>query len=223
LGLVFNEITHEEIEGETSYFNSALFLDRKGNVRGRYDKIHLVPFGEYIPWRDLFFFAETITKDVGDFHPGADPKTVVLGEHPVNAIICFEAVFPELSAEFVRRGSQLFINITNDRWYGDSAAPYQHMAMARWRAVENRRYMLRAANSGISVIVEPTGEIQNSTNLLQEAHLEGDFMFLETMSFYSRHGDLLAGLCVIIVICSLLIAVGKGTTISGNNEEHLVC
>ena len=121
-----------------------------------------------------------------------------LGDHPVNALICFEAVFPDLARRFVQKGSQLMVNLTNDGWYGDSAAPYQHLAIARVRAVENRRYLLRATNSGISAIIEPSGRIQASTGLLQEAIGMGHFAFIEEMTLYTRYGDVFVFLCAII-------------------------
>lgn len=204
LGLVFNNIADAERGGATAYFNSAYFLDREGIELARYDKIHLVPFGEYIPLRRLFFFAETITKDVEDFTPGTHYALATLEGRPVNALICFEAVFPELARRFARDGSQLIINLTNDAWYGRTAAPFQHLAMSRWRAVENRRYMLRAANSGISAVVKPTGGLQAVTGLFREEICVGLFAFSSTQSIYTRFGDLFVLACAII-LCLLVI------------------
>ena len=181
------------------FYNSVFHMDARGVVLGRYDKRHLVPFGEYIPLSKLFTFAQTITKDAGHFSPGKDVRVLKLGDHPVNALICFEAVFPDLARRFVQKGSQLMVNLTNDGWYGDSAAPYQHLAIARVRAVENRRYLLRATNSGISAIIEPSGRIQASTGLLEEAVGMGHFTFIEGMTLYTRYGDVLVFLCAIIL------------------------
>jgi len=207
LGLVFNNIYHAEASPAPRYFNSAYFLGSDGKELGRYDKIRLVPFGEYIPWRSVFFFAETISRDVSDFYPGRDYLVVKLGDHPVNAIICFEALFPQLVRRFVRGGSQLIINLTNDGWYGASAAPYQHLAMSCWRAVENRRYLLRATNSGISAIVDPTGRVQASTGLLRRDSCLGRFAFISTLSIYARYGNVFAILCAIITCLALLQAL----------------
>jgi apolipoprotein N-acyltransferase len=198
LGLIFNTIRSSETADGSAYFNSAYFLDHNGTLTGIYDKIHLVPFGEYIPLSKLFTFAETITKDVGSFSPGKDVRVLKLGDHPVNALICFEAVFPDLARRFVQKGSQLMVNLTNDGWYGDSAAPYQHLAIARVRSVENRRYLLRATNSGISAIIEPSGRMQASTALLHEAIGMGHFAFIEEMTLYTRYGDVFVFLCAII-------------------------
>lgn len=197
------------MEGGKRYFNSALFLDGNGVLTGMYDKMHLVPFGEYIPLKHLFSFAEIISKDVGEFHPGRDFRIVEIGDHPANAIICFEAVFPGLVRQFVGKGSQLIVNLTNDGWYGRSAAPYQHLEIARWRAVENRRYLLRATNSGFSAVIEPTGNIQSVTGLMQEGICEGRFAFLSEKTIYTRYGEVLVFLCAIILMGSVILAEWK--------------
>jgi apolipoprotein N-acyltransferase len=203
-GLIFNNIRSVETDSGWNYFNSAYFLDGSGWLTGIYDKIHLVPFGEYIPLKKLFFFAETITKDVGEFRPGKDYRIVEVGRHPANAIICFEAVFPDLVRRFVNEGSRLIVNLTNDGWYGNSSAPYQHFAIARFRAIENRRYLIRAANTGISAVIEPSGKVQSPTNLLQEAVSRGTFSFIEKKTLYTRYGNVLVFLCAII-LCAVWI------------------
>jgi apolipoprotein N-acyltransferase len=203
LGLIFNNIRNLETDGNQQYFNSAYFMDRNGNLAGIYDKIHLVPFGEYNPGEKFFFFIRTITRDVGQFNPGNRHQVVTLDGRRINAVICFEAVFPELVRTFVRSGSQLMVNLTNDGWYGDSSAPYQHFAIVRWRAIENRRFLLRAANTGISAVIEPTGRVQASTGILQEAVCEGRFSFETHQTLYTRYGDVLVLLCAIIACGSL--------------------
>jgi apolipoprotein N-acyltransferase len=212
LGLIFSNIFYREVAGTQRYFNSAFFLDGRGAEVGRYDKIHLVPFGEYIPLQKLFFFSETISKDVGNFHPGGQYLTVPVQGHILSALICFEAVFPELSREFVLRGSQLIVNLTNDAWYGNTSAPYQHLTMACWRAIESRRYLLRAANSGISAVVAPSGRIQVQTALLQQEIVVGRFAFLTGDTFYVRHPRYLPILCVIIMILAIFRSFGGGRT-----------
>lgn len=210
LGMIFNNICYSQKGSETEYFNSAYFLSQEGKDLGRYDKIHLVPFGEYVPLKKLFFFVDTISKDVSDFAPGQEYLTVEVRGHRANAIICFEAVFPDLVRRFVHLGSELIVNLTNDGWYGDSAAPYQHLAMSRWRAVENRRYLLRATNSGISAIIGPTGAIRTSTPLLQQDVCVGRFAFLQGETFYTRYGDVFAILCVIIMLALLAYSFKLG-------------
>ena len=200
LGMIFNNIGDDEHHGKTAYYNSAYFLDHDGNETARYDKMHLVPFGEYIPYRKLFFFAESITKDVSDFTAGSGYTLAALDGHKGNGLVCFEAVFPKISRGFAREGSELFVNLTNDGWYGNTAAPYQHLSMARWRAVENRRFLLRAANTGISAIVRPTGSLQAVTGLFREEICAGLFAFSGYKSIYTRVGDLFVLACAIIVV-----------------------
>jgi apolipoprotein N-acyltransferase len=208
-GMIFNNIRSDGTGEGVRYYNSAFFLDRNGVITGVYDKTHLVPFGEYIPLSNVFVFIKTITMGVGEFHPGRDFRVLRLGEFPVNAVICFEAIFPDLVRKFVRDGSRLIVNLTNDGWYGDSAAPYQHFSITRWRAIENRRYFLRAANSGISAVITPAGRIQTATGVLSQAVCEGSFAFVAEQTFYTRYGDVFVFLCAIIV-CSFLIPAIAG-------------
>jgi apolipoprotein N-acyltransferase len=206
MGLVFNNVREEQSKGNEHYYNSAYFLNSDGKLVNIYDKMHLVPFGEYIPLQDVFRFIKIISKDVSGFSPGRNYQLIKIGERPSNAIICFEIVFPGLVRGFVRKGSQLILNLTNDGWYGDSSAPYQHLTIARWRAIENRRFLLRAANSGISAFIEPTGRIQTSTGILQEAVCEGRFAFIGHLTFYSRYGDVFVFVCAIIACGFLVLA-----------------
>jgi apolipoprotein N-acyltransferase len=207
MGLVFNNIREEQAEENTRYFNSAYFMSRDGKLTDVYDKMHLVPFGEYIPMKDVFSFFRTISKDVSVFSPGRDYRIVKIGGRPANAVICFEIIFPDLVRRFVKKGSQLILNMTNDGWYGDSSAPFQHLSIARWRAVENRRYLLRAANTGVSAIIEPTGRIQTSTGILRQAVCEGRFAFVAQQTLYTRYGDVFVFLCVIIACGFVVLTV----------------
>jgi apolipoprotein N-acyltransferase len=198
MGLVFNNIREEKGDEDARYFNSAYFMSRDGKLADVYDKMHLVPFGEYIPMKNVFSFFRIISKDVSVFSPGNNYRIVKIGDRSANAVICFEIIFPDLVRRFVKKGSQLILNLTNDGWYGDSSAPFQHLSIARWRAIENRRYLLRAANSGISAFIEPTGRIQTSTGILRQAVCEGRFAFVPQQTFYTRYGDVFVFLCVII-------------------------
>ena len=165
LGLIFNNTRVAGSGPDAQYYNSAYVVSARGDDAGRYDKVHLVPFGEYVPLARVFFFAQSITKDVSAFTPGEAVEPISLEGHSVGLSICFESIFPELIRRSTRLGGELLVNLTNDGWYGATAAPYQHLAMARWRAVENRRFLLRAANSGISAVVAPTGRIEARTAL----------------------------------------------------------
>lgn len=183
--------------GHTGPYNSVGTLSPAGELIAQYDKMHLVPFGEYVPWSWLFFFVEKISTGVGDYQPGSRVVVSRLesGEK-VGVFICYEAVVPDLVRRFVAEGAEVLVNITNDAWFGSSAAPYQHLLMARMRAVENRRYLLRAANSGISAVIDPLGRILSTTGLHRRTVLDGDFRFRQTPTFYSRNGDLFAWLCL---------------------------
>jgi apolipoprotein N-acyltransferase len=206
MGLIFNNIRFGEAAGESGYYNCAYYLDSRGKDGGIYEKIHLVPFGEYIPLQRLFFFSEAISKDVGNFSPGIETTVFPIEGHRANAIICFEAVFPELVRQFVGgKGSELIVNLTNDGWYGDTSAPYQHLAMARWRAIENRRFLLRAANTGISAVISPTGRVAGATPILKESISIGGFSFISETTFYSNHGSPVVILCAMITALTALV------------------
>ena len=209
-GLVFNNIRIGDADGGMRSYNSAYFLDAGGGLTGVYDKIHLVPFGEYIPMKGLFVFMRTITQDVGEFDRGNVYALPRVGGERVNATICFEAIFPGLVRRFVRDGSRLIVNLTNDGWYGRSSAPFQHFNIARWRAVENRRYFLRSANTGISAVIEPTGRVQTATGILERAVCEGRFAFVAQQTFYTRYGDVFVWLCAMIVFGCAVPAYAKG-------------
>ncbi len=204
MGIILSNVAFSGAGDHTKYFNSAYFLGPDGDVLGRYDKIQLVPFGEYVPLKRAFSFMESITREVSDFYPGREYFRARVKGHQISAIICYEAVFPNLARRFVADGCELLVNLTNDAWYGRSAAPYQHLAMARWRAIENRRWLLRAANSGISAVIDPAGRIRSSTELFTEEACVGPFDFVSHVSLYSRYGDVCAYLCVII-LCFVLL------------------
>lgn len=197
-------------------YNSAGTVSPAGKLIAQYDKMHLVPFGEYVPWSWLFFFVEKISTGVGDYRPGSRVVVSRLesGEK-VGLFICYEAVTPDLVRRFVAEGAEVLVNITNDAWFGDSAAPHQHLLMARMRAVENRRYLLRAANSGISAVIDPFGRVLSSTGLHRRTVLDSDFRFRQAPTFYSRYGDVFAFLCLAL---SLVSCVGKGRIIRTKNR-----
>ena len=220
LGMIFCNINFgEPRDGTAAYFNSAFFLAGDGTLSGVYDKIHLVPFGEYIPYKKLLFFAETVSKEMGGFSEGRELRILPLGGRPANAVICFEAVFPDLVRRFVAGGSQVIVNLTNDGWYGVSAAPYHHLEIARVRAVENRRYFLRAANTGFSAVIEPTGRIAASTGLAEKSICLGRFGFIEETTFYSRHGNVFLWLCVIISLVAGILAMRRRSVVKYAPKE----
>ncbi len=187
-------------EGRTMYFNSAYLLPPQGNIMGRYDKVHLVPFGEYVPARSLLPFAGKLVGSIGDFTPGRSVTPLTVGRLRIGTLICFESIFPELAKEQVRNGANLLVNITNDAWFGRSSAPYQHMSMAVFRAIENRVSLARAANTGVSMFVRPTGEITQSTSLFTQTFLRENVCLLSEKTIYNRLGDFFPTVCFILSI-----------------------
>lgn len=198
-----------EADGQLHPYNSAALLGPAGDRRFAYDKIHLVPFGEYVPWRHLLWFAEKLVQEVGDFRPGGERTVGELGEGKFSVLICFEAVFGNEVRQFVANGAELLVNISNDGWFGRSAAPDQHLAMARVRAVENRRWLLRATNNGYTVSVDPYGRIVGRMESDRRGALDVHFAFRRDRTLYSRSGDWLAWLSVALSVA--LVAWAKRT------------
>jgi apolipoprotein N-acyltransferase len=165
-----------------------------------YDKIHLVPFSEYVPWRNVFFFAKDLTGLIGDFEPGTQYKVGKLSGGPFSVYICYEGIFPNEVRRFTQAGAQLLINISDDGWFGGSGAPEQHLAMARVRAVENRRWLLRATNTGVTVSVDPYGRIVARLPANTRGQLDAPYAFRSDLTPYARWGDWLAWLCVLAAL-----------------------
>jgi apolipoprotein N-acyltransferase len=191
-------------------YNTAFLVGTDGGILGRYDKRHLVPFGEYVPLQRVFFFLDKLVTGIGDFGRGRK-ATVFGGAGPAfSVMICYEVIFPAEVREFVRAGATYLVNITNDAWFGRSGAPTQHLAMAVMRAVENGSYLVRAANTGISAIIAPTGEILARTEIFTEAAFVGTIHARQTETPYTQYGDVLAWVCLVCsmgylaaLICSL--------------------
>jgi apolipoprotein N-acyltransferase len=190
--------------GERRIYVGAKLLAPGGRVTARYRKIHLVPFGEYVPLHSLFTlggrFAAKLVQEVSDFSPGSEAVTGMVDGHSVGGYICYEAIFPGLVRRFPASGAELLVNVTNDAWYGTTSAPYQHLAMAAFRAVENRRYMVRAANTGITAVVDPWGRVLEPTRLFERTVLVREVPFVAATSFYTRHGDVFARTCAAIAL-----------------------
>ena len=182
---------------EYQYYNSAFLLSAAGEEIGRSDKIHLVPFGEYVPFGKLLSFIDKLVVGVGDFSPGKI-RPLPLNGHSLGVLICYEAIFPQLAREYVRQGSSLLVNLTNDAWFGRSSAPYQLLAMTRFRAIENRIWIARAANTGISALISPAGKITLSGPIFTPIQLSGTLGLGANPTFYTRYGDIFAYLCLVI-------------------------
>jgi len=194
------------------YFNSAFLLTPRGEVAGKYDKIHLVPFGEYVPLRRFFFFAGKLVQEASDFSPGESYTLLNYNSHPIGVAICYEIIFPQLMRAFTSRGAELIATITNDAWFGRSSAPYQHFSMAVFRAVENRRYVVRAANTGISGIIDPFGRVLNSSPIFVKTIVEGIVYPLKVTTFYLRYGDLLCWLSILLTVIAFFPLIKRGKT-----------
>jgi apolipoprotein N-acyltransferase len=184
--------------------NSAALLNPNGDQISRYDKMHLVPFGEYVPFKRILFFAEALTRQVGEFVPGTEYTISSLDGHRISTAICYESIFPDLVRRFVKRGSELLVVITNDGWFGESSAPYQHLRMGVVRAVENRRYMVRTANTGITAIIDPYGRIEARTTIGIRTILDGTAHFRSDRTFYTEYGDIFAYANVVLVAALLV-------------------
>lgn len=184
-------------------YNSAYLVTDAGEVAGRYDKLHLVPFGEYVPLERLLFFVNKMVDGIGEFAPGDDATVFSLDRFRLGVMICFEVVFPELTRRAVRNGATVMAAITNDAWFGDSAAPYQHLDMVALRAVENRVPFARAANTGISGFIDVTGRVEATTDLFVPAARENPIAPRTETTWYTRSGDAFAWLCVAFAVAAL--------------------
>jgi len=197
-------------ENSMNYFsNSAYIISPAGSVMGRYDKMHLVPYGEYVPLRKVFFFLEKLVVGVGDFRSGEKLTPLVMDGKKIGVLICYEGIFPEISRRYHTMGVSLLVNITNDAWFGISSAPYQHLTMTAFRAVENRRYIIRAANTGISALIKPTGEIISRTGLFERTILDGTITYLNQGTFYAGYGDIFIYMCFITIAMIGLISLKR--------------
>jgi apolipoprotein N-acyltransferase len=191
---------------EPRYYNAAFLVKPDGSVGGVYRKMHLVPFGEYVPARRLLFFVGPIVEALGDFSPGTEPLLLPAGDHPVSTAICYEVIYASLMRRFVTAGSELLTTITNDAWYGRSSAAYQHWDQAALRAIEGGRYLARAANTGISGFVDPYGRVVAKSALFEQTLLIQDLRFLRHRTIYSRIGDAIAWLSLALAAAVFLAA-----------------
>jgi len=197
---------------ERRIFVGTKLLDPSGTLTARYRKIRLVPFGEYVPLKAVFTLggrvAAKLVQEVSDFSPGSEAVTGDVLGHRIGGYICYEAIFPGLVRRFTAQGAELLVNVTNDAWYGTTSAPYQHLAMAAFRAVENRRYLVRAANTGITAVVDPWGRVLEPTPLFEQAVLVREVPFVAETSFYTRHGDVFARACAAAALALLAASYG---------------
>jgi apolipoprotein N-acyltransferase len=186
-------------------YNSAALITPEGAWTKRYDKIHLVPFGEYVPFKSLLVFAEKLTREVGDFSRGAERTVFDAGGQQAGVFICYESIFPDEIRLFAANGAQVFVNISNDGWFGEYGAPGQHLNMARMRAIENQRWVLRATNTGITASIDPYGRVVARAPRNVRAALDAPYALVGETTFYTRHGDWFAWTCGIISAVALFV------------------
>jgi apolipoprotein N-acyltransferase len=199
-------------EGGGRVWVGAKLLTPGGTLALRYHKMRLVPFGEYVPLERLFgaLGMKRLVQEAGSFTPGTDAVVGLAGRARVGASICYEDIFPDLTRRFTLNGAELLANVTNDGWYGRTSAPYQHFAMARLRAIENGRSFVRAANTGISALVDPRGRILAQTQLFEQRALVGDVPLTRESTFYARHGDVFAWACLVASVLLSALAWVRG-------------
>lgn len=202
--LLFGSILYKENpEGKNSFSNSAVLLDKTGKTIYEYDKIHLVPFGEYVPLQKVLFFISKLVVGVGDYSEGDHYAVAKTPFGSFATVICYEIIFPGLVRKFFTDEGDFLVNITNDAWFGRTTGPYQHFSMTVFRAIENRKPVIRAANTGISGFIDSRGRIITKTELFQRDSITRTIKTTETKSFYTEYGDLFSYLCFILSIVIL--------------------
>ena len=202
--MLFGSDQVERKAEETRLYNAAFTLSAAGETTAVYRKIHLVPFGEFIPFKNLLYFVSPLVERLTDFSPGTSVVMLPVGEHVVSTAICYEVVYPSLIRQAVVDGSQLLTTVTNDAWYGQSSAPHQHFALASMRAIEQGRYLARAANTGISGVVDPYGRVVARSGIFEQAGLVEEVRLLTGRTIYSRIGDAIAYVAIALTIVALV-------------------
>lgn len=184
--------------------NSATVISPEGRSLGRYDKVNLVPFGEFVPW-PFKFLVDKVSSEAGDFAPGENQVVLPAAGHRLGTFVCYESVFPGYVSRFPALGAGVLVNLSNDGWYGASAARDQHLLIARMRAAESRRWMLRATNDGITSTIDPAGRVIRHLPSFKPGAARTAFSYIEGTTFYSRHGNWLVWLCTAITALALAL------------------
>jgi len=192
--LLFGTPSYKVERGKIHHYNSALLLSPAGEVKGKYDKIHLVPYGEYVPLGDYISLG-SLGEGIGNFKSGKEIFNFTLPQGKFGVLICFEIIFPDLCRRFVKAGANFLVTITNDAWFGRTSAPRQHLTIATFRAVENRVFIARAANTGISALIDPVGRIFKQGGIFSEEAMNGTIGLSKEKTFYTLFGDVFAWLC----------------------------
>jgi len=193
-----------DFKNSEEIYNSMILFDRNKRI-AKYDKTHLVPYGEYILFKDLLFFIKKITNEISEFTPGEKIHNISFNNHLVSTPICYELIYPELVREFIYKGGELILIISNDSWYGTSSAPFQLLAMTVFRAIETRRYILRSTSNGISSLIDSSGKIRIEIPLNIKSSFITPFKYLKTKSFYVKFGYLFPYSALIFIFTFFLI------------------
>ena len=207
--VIVNDVTVASYQGNRpQLYNSASFFNPDGTYAGRYDKMHLVPFGEYTPYKSLFFFVGDLLDDLL-FIPGSHRSVFPVADQKYGVFICYESIFGDELRHFALNGAQVLVNISDDGWYGDTSAPWEHLDMARMRAIENHRWVLRATNTGITAAIDPQGRITQTIPRHIRTSVQVAFGYESDLTFYARHGDWFAWLCALATTLLLLLGLTR--------------
>jgi apolipoprotein N-acyltransferase len=199
---IFNTIAFKQIDGVRRPLNSALTVDASGELVGRYAKMHLVPFGEFVPW-PFSAFIDKVTLQTGDFTSGDEASVSAVNGRRIGVYICYENAFPSGVRQFTANGAELLVNISNDGWYGATAARYQHLLLARMRAIENQRWILRATSDGITTSSNRAGQFTPPLPSFEPGAVTASFSYSTELTRYARWGDWFWWLCAVVSLAFL--------------------
>jgi apolipoprotein N-acyltransferase len=208
--VIVNDVTiaPSNEDGHRNLYNSASFYLPDGTYAGHYDKMHLVPFGEYTPYKPLFFFVGHLLDDLV-FIPGTQRTLFKVGDKSYGVFICYESIFGDDMRQFARAGAQVLINISDDGWYGDTSAPWEHLDMVRMRAIENRRWIVRATNTGITAAIDPSGRVTETIPRHLRTSVQVAFGYRSDVTVYSHYGDWFAWLCALVTSALLVLGLSR--------------
>jgi len=205
-----------DVKTRNEFYNTIFLFTNKGYQK--YDKTRLTPFGEYIPFRKLLFFVKKITRGILDFSSGKIIKNLSLNNHKFSTPICYEIIYPEIVREFTSKGGEVILTISNDSWFGNTSAPYQHLSMARMRAIENRRYVLRSTSTGISALIDTTGKLLYKSPVYKEDKFIAKFKYIKYKTFYVKFGYLFPYLLSLILFIVFIKHLFTGFLKRSKNE-----
>ncbi len=218
--IVFGSPAYKRAAGAVYYYNRAYLISPEGKPPQFYDKVHLVPFGEYVPFKRFLSFINRLVSAAGDFAEGDEIVTINHNNLSLGVLICFEAIFPEIARVHTNGGANILVNITNDAWFGRTSAPHQHLAMAVFRAVENRRPLIRSANTGFSAFIGPQGKIMSRGRLFHEETLKSSLDISNSaLTFYTRFGDIFARILLILSIIKISILLWQRKIANHNGNQ----